>query len=126
MSQTGSATGNPSAPSPDSTEPGPGTPIWKRLGLVICAILFIVVAGIAIFQSFIIPLQFPYGFSHFTDEHLMQALRAYADQHDGVFPAGETTPEATLSLLARPPFNIPAELLRGKSVPLAKTEAVLA
>lgn len=51
-------------------------------------------------------------------------LLSYADQHDGWFPKGESSPEASLSLLGR---NQPhwAETLRGKIVPREKVEQIL-
>lgn len=50
----------------------------------------------------------------------------YADMNDGNFPAGEESPEASLSLLARPPLNANAELLRGKTAPKNVVESILA
>jgi hypothetical protein len=128
MSQTGSTTGAQSPTSSGSPGPRSGTPIWKRLVLVGGALVMLVVAGVAFFGYVIIPWQCPYGISRLTDEHLMVALRSYAEQNGGAYPAGEATPEASLSLLARlpAPYNAPADLLRGKSVPLEKTAAVLA
>ena len=65
---------------------------------------------------------FPYGWSHCCDLQLSQGLHEYARTHGGAFPAGEATPEASLSLLYReeaewggPLAN--ANLLRGKTVP---------
>ena len=45
--------------------------------------------------------QYPYGFSHCCDLQLYQGLAEYARTHGGAFPAGEATPEASLSLLYR-------------------------
>jgi hypothetical protein len=42
---------------------------------------------------------YPYGFSHCCDLQLGLALREYASTHGGYLPAGEKTPEASLSLL---------------------------
>jgi hypothetical protein len=58
---------------------------------------------------------YPYGWSHSCDKVLMFALQQYADDHGGVYPAGEETPEASLSLLY--PNYADAELLRGKTIP---------
>jgi hypothetical protein len=71
---------------------------------------------------------YPYGPSHCCDKGLMIALIAYADQHNGWFPKGEASPEASLSLLYRDdPTAVDANLLRGKTVPeadvLARLEA---
>src|SRR5438132_1528310 len=42
---------------------------------------------------------FPYGGSHCCDLILHKALEEYAGNHDGAFPSGGSTPEASLSLL---------------------------
>ncbi|NQT15805.1 MAG: hypothetical protein HQ582_23825 [Planctomycetes bacterium] len=60
--------------------------------------------------------QYPYGWSHCCDKALYSTLVYYADKHDGEFPAGEATPEASLSLLYKEDPYI-AHTLRGKSVP---------
>jgi hypothetical protein len=41
---------------------------------------------------------YPYGMSHCCDLCLSSALHDYAATHGGAFPAGEATPEASLSL----------------------------
>jgi hypothetical protein len=66
---------------------------------------------------------FPYGYSHCCDSCLKFALDAYADKHGGVYPAGQATPEASLSLLF--PKLAGAELLRGKTVPVEKVAKIL-
>jgi hypothetical protein len=66
---------------------------------------------------------YPYGPSHCCDIGLSFCLRDYADSHGGAYPAGEATPEASLSLLY--PQLADANLLRGKTVPLALTQAAL-
>lgn len=68
--------------------------------------------------------QYPYGWSNCCDKGLQSALLNYANDHGGSFPAGEATPEASLSLLY--PKYIDAYTLSGKSVPLAQVEAALA
>ena len=40
--------------------------------------------------------RYPYGASHCCDKVLAFALRHYADEHEGWFPRGEATPEASL------------------------------
>lgn len=67
---------------------------------------------------------FPYGQSHCCDKQLRLALENYADQHGGRYPAGEKTPEASLSLLS--PDYAGEHLLRGKTVPVEKVEKLLA
>jgi hypothetical protein len=56
---------------------------------------------------------------------LYQALEGYAATHGDAFPAGKATPEASLSLLYRSDPTNTAELLRGKSVPVAVVQEIL-
>jgi hypothetical protein len=67
--------------------------------------------------------KYPYGWSHCCDRCLMFALHDYAQDHNGCYPAGEETPEASLSLLY--PKYADAELLRGKTVPLEVVAPIL-
>ena len=60
--------------------------------------------------------QYPYGWSHCCDKALYIALLQYADNHDGWFPRGEATPEASLSLLYRQDPDL-LGTLRGKTIP---------
>jgi hypothetical protein len=54
------------------------------------------------------------------------ALLDYADRHDKWFPKGESSPEASLSLLHREnPALVTANVLRGKTVPEAAVRARL-
>ncbi|HUY88335.1 MAG TPA: hypothetical protein VMV10_06350 [Pirellulales bacterium] len=66
---------------------------------------------------------YPYGRSHCCDTGLWASLQSYAASHGGAFPAGEATPEASMSLLY--PKHADANALRGKIVPLAEVEAAL-
>jgi hypothetical protein len=52
----------------------------------------------------------------------MFALHDYAENHNGAYPAGEATPEASLSLLYP---AVDAETLRGKTVPREVVQAIL-
>lgn len=67
---------------------------------------------------------YPYGWSHCCAKGLGMALLLYAEDHGGVFPAGGSSPEGSLSLL----FSnyLDAYTLRGKTVPLKVVEAALA
>lgn len=69
--------------------------------------------------------KYPYGHSHSCILQLRSPLMEYAEEHDGNFPAGEASPEASLSLvvLTQP---LGGELLRGKTVPRRKVDAILA
>jgi hypothetical protein len=70
---------------------------------------------------------FPYGWSHCCDLQLHMALRQYAESHGGAFPAGEATPEASLSLPYREKtdYGADADLLRGKTVPESVVKDIL-
>ena len=68
--------------------------------------------------------RYPYGPSHSCIKVLGLALSNYADAHDGLFPIGEATPEASLSLLAG--YGLDFEVLRGKTVPADKVQVRLA
>lgn len=73
--------------------------------------------------------KYPYGQSHCCDKCLMFALHQYAEEHRGAYPAGEATPEASLSLLYGDPtihsWALGAETLRGKTVPKDIVQAIL-
>lgn len=68
--------------------------------------------------------RYPYGPSHCCDKGLMSTLRSYADTHDGWFPKGESTPEASLSLLYRFDRNV-LYALPGKTVPESTVRTIL-
>lgn len=68
--------------------------------------------------------RYPFGWSHCCDKALCLSLWNYAESHDGAFPAGEATPEASLSLLYK--ANLAdANLLRGKSVAEETVQEIL-
>jgi len=99
---------------------------WGKRSAVAAAVVVVLAAGFALFRLSI-PV-YPYGWSHCCDKGLMIALLTYAENHDGWFPKGEASPEASLSLLYREdPQAVDANLLRGKTVPesavLARLEA---
>lgn len=59
--------------------------------------------------------RYPYGPSHSCDIGMMFALDQFAEENGGKYPAGEDTPEASLSLLY--PNYADANTLSGKMVP---------
>ncbi|HET6574538.1 MAG TPA: hypothetical protein VFG68_13100 [Fimbriiglobus sp.] len=68
---------------------------WRRFalaGVVLAAVLYL-------FGYWWWRDRYPYGWSHCCDKQLSMALRWYADEHGGAFPAGGGTPEASLGLL---------------------------
>jgi hypothetical protein len=68
---------------------------------------------------------YPYGPSHCCLKGLGLVLHLYAEEHDGKFPAGAGSPEASLSLLYQENSGADAELLRGKTVPLETVKKIL-
>src|SRR5258708_4888994 len=69
-------------------------------------------------------VEYPYGASHCCILQMAGALRAYAEDHNGHFPAGKATPEASLSLLNQGDYANPY-LLRGKTVPEKTVQKIL-
>ena len=107
-------------------------PRTKKIVLTIASVLGIVVGGFGLLVGYAVwdfHRQHPYGWSHCCDLQLHMALRQYATTHGGAFPAGQATPEASLSLLYRekadygPLAN--ADLLRGKTVPESVVKEIL-
>ena len=96
-------------------------PICTRRRLVLLAIT--IVASVFASPFLWYRWTFPYGRSHSCDACLRKALYLYAKDHGGTFPAGEATPEASLSLLY--PQYASAELLQGRTVPLDVVKARL-
>lgn len=68
--------------------------------------------------------KYPFGHSHCCDKALYFALMNYAERHNGDFPSGRGTPEASLSLLYAEQLA-DANLLRGKSVPEKTVQEIL-
>ena len=72
----------------------------KKLGIAISGMVVIVVIIAAIYGKRVYEsYQFPYGSEHRCDKQLYLALVFYAEKHDGAFPSGEATSEASLSLI---------------------------
>ncbi|MCC6354973.1 MAG: hypothetical protein IT577_13875 [Verrucomicrobiae bacterium] len=67
---------------------------------------------------------FPYGRSHSCILAVMLALESYAKEHDGHYPGGETSAEASLSLLHRS-GDLDPGTLRGMTIPEGVTRSVL-
>lgn len=90
----------------------------RRLAILLLVVALLVVGGWLAHRWY-----YPYGWSHCCDKQLAFALDEYAREHGGAYPARETTPEASLSLLY--PKYANAYLLRGKTVPLEVVQAAL-
>ncbi|EEF59106.1 hypothetical protein [Pedosphaera parvula] len=93
----------------------------KRLFLTILSCLFVFGGTVYGYYRY----KFPYGSSHCCIVQFGLALRMYAADNHGKFPAGGATPEASLALLGTGGYlggdNAGAYLLRGKTVPLEVT-----
>lgn len=87
---------------------------WQRYALASVVILAILGGGFAYWHH----KTYPYGHSHCCAKAIAFALKMYAQDHGGRFPAGESSPEASLSLLY-PKYEPSPEILRGKTVPEA-------
>ena len=59
--------------------------------------------------------RYPYGRSHCCIKSMFLALELYAQEHGGRFPVGQSSPEASLSLLYSEGL-LDADILRGKTV----------
>ena len=95
---------------------------WRnRAAIAVAVVAVLAAAGFAYHLR-----RYPHGWSHCCDKQLAMALLEYADRHDGWFPKGEVTPEASLSLLHQEnPDLVTAYLLRGKTVPEVEAQARL-
>lgn len=68
--------------------------------------------------------KYPYGWTHCCDKGVYLALVSYAAAHDGWYPRGESSPEASLSLLYRTNPNMLPDL-PGKTVPAKIVREIL-
>jgi hypothetical protein len=91
---------------------------WRILLVLFAVLIALASAGRLYYQQ-----RFPYGWSHSCDLQLMSALYQYAEEHDKAFPAGELTPEASLSLLY--PAYANEYILQGKTVPIDVVKGIL-
>jgi hypothetical protein len=98
--------------------PGVSAPIarMKKRVYVALAILSLLVALLTAAGYGYYRYLFPYGYTHSCDKILAYSLRDYADRHNGWYPKGEATPEASLSLLYRDDSGLGMTLC-GKTVP---------
>lgn len=91
----------------------------KGLIITLTVLVLLVTAVYDWFQH-----RFPFGWSHACDTCLHFSLLTYAEEHDGWFPRGEATPEASLSLLADGEPAM-ASLLCGKTKSKKVAEEIL-
>ena len=86
----------------------------KRFRIV--AIVFGIIAGLVIAGGAYYKSKFPYGHSHCCIIGVEGALEQYAMENAGRYPTGESSPEASLSLLCRSNY-LDAYTIRGMTVP---------
>jgi hypothetical protein len=67
---------------------------------------------------------YPFGVSHCCINAMEFALRLYAQEHGGTYPAGEASPEASLSLLCRSNY-IDVGTIRGMTVPESTVRGII-
>jgi len=94
----------------------------KRFRIVAVVLAFIgilVIGGGTYYKT-----KFPYGQSHCCIKGMMFALEQYAAEHAGRYPTGESSPEASLSLLCRSNY-LDAYTIRGMIVPEKTVRAIL-
>ena len=90
---------------------------WKKIVLGCLTGLVVVVGGMYGKYRY----EYPYGRTHCCTIGMWFDLRAYAESHEGRFPTGESTPEASLSLLYKAEHSLPDWLAgRAKSGEVAK------
>lgn len=100
-------------------------PFPLRMTLVRVVVVFsVLLIGFCAYQGWRLRQQYPFGMTHCCDKILASELQRYAERHEGWFPKGEASPEASLSLLYREDPNILSSL-PGKTVPEATVRAIL-
>lgn len=93
----------------------------RTLVIAVLGILVAMAAG----GMFYYKWKFPYGYSHCCSVAMANALCMYAIDHAGRYPDGESSPEASLSLLHRSRYIPDPEILRGMIVPEAPVRRIL-
>jgi hypothetical protein len=91
----------------------------KRLAIVLAILVTLVGAPYALYRYL-----YPYGYKHACLMMLGMSLNRYAECHDGHFPKGGNSPEASLSLLYREHYE-DAYILSGKTKSAEVAERIL-
>src|SRR6516225_5517918 len=92
----------------------------SRLLITPAIILIAVLAGLyGLYRYY-----YPYGMKHPCILIVSQGLESYAESHNGEYPSGKATPEASLSLLYRSE-QVNAYLLSGKTASETRAERIL-
>ncbi len=93
--------------------------ILKRLLILLTAC--IIILSVAVWGWY--RHKYPYGYRHVCCKVLSGELQVYAQDHDGWFPHGGLTPEASLAMLGKEPWC--ARLLAGKNLRFEAVAAAL-
>jgi hypothetical protein len=93
---------------------------WRAAILVVLGALIALAAGICGYRAW----RSPTTGGHACIIFMTFALEDYARDHGGHFPAGEASPEASLSLLYKKGY-VAAWHVRGKSVPVETAQRIL-
>jgi hypothetical protein len=88
--------------------------------IVVLTAVGLLVAGATAYYR----VTFPYGQSHCCIIQMSGALEQYAEENGGRYPAGEASPEASLSLLYKSNY-VDAYVLRGMTVPERTVRSIL-
>jgi hypothetical protein len=102
---------------------------WKLRIVVVCiTVSAIVIAAILGKQAleYYQKYQYPYGGEHRCDKALYLALCTYAEKNGKAFPAGEATPEASISLIHTLEEYSPcaSQLLHRRDVPKEQLDQI--
>jgi hypothetical protein len=96
----------------------PKTKFWS-FGVLAGTVVILMLGGWIYYR-----LEYPRGYSTYHYNFILEmALRRYAEEHEGSYPTGKATPEASLSLLY--PKYANADVLSGKSVSVQRVQAIL-
>lgn len=97
------------------------SPMKKKLSIAL-AVLFVLSGSVYGLYRYYYPL----GIEHRCDILLWFALQEYAQKHDGAFPTGEATPEASISLIqSLHPSDEYAYMLHRRDVPIDVVQQIL-
>jgi hypothetical protein len=94
---------------------------WICYGLWFLVFIAVSVTSLALLWA--TQQRYPFGREHCCGKQVGLALISYAHDHDGKFPTGGATPEASLSLLY--PEHLDASVLRGKGYPEGPAQELL-
>lgn len=78
-------------------------------------VAIVIVAIVGIWGSIWYKRHYPYGAAHICNKAMILSLKMYANNHGGAYPTGESSPEASLSLLYREGVMREPDQLAGKA-----------